>query len=81
MMTIKRFYLTFGIILFYLSSQAQGLKLSEKPEEFLADAKNVLAASGNPQANAITQNFDQNWNAGKISETQKMKNKLKAYLS
>ncbi|MEA5426408.1 hypothetical protein [Arcicella lustrica] len=70
-MTIKRFYLTFGIILFYLSSQAQGLKLSEKPEEFLADVKNVLAASGNPQANAIAQNFDQNWNAGKIAETQK----------
>ncbi|MEA5258118.1 hypothetical protein VB264_10030 [Arcicella aquatica] len=71
MMTIKRFYLIFGLILCCLTAHTQALKLSEKPEEFLADAKNVLMASGNPPASYIIQNLEKNWNSGTLSETQK----------
>jgi hypothetical protein len=64
------------ILCFALSSvcvYAQGLKISDKPEEFLADAKNFLALSGNPQAEGIAQNLDKLWNSGKLTETQKGK--------
>jgi hypothetical protein len=64
------------ILCFALSSvcvYAQGLKISDKPEEFLADAKNFLALSGNPQAEGIAQNFDKLWNSGKLTDAQKAK--------
>lgn len=70
-MNINRYLLLFVTILFSFFSQAQGLKMSDKPEEFLSDAQNFLAMSGNPAAESIAQSLDKNWNSGKISALQK----------
>ncbi|MEA5457797.1 hypothetical protein VB796_02030 [Arcicella sp. LKC2W] len=72
-MNIKSFLISLTLVLVYSFSNAQGLKLSDKPEEFLADAKNFLALSGNPQAETIAINFDKLWNSGKLTEPQKGK--------
>ena len=72
-MNTKSLLLSFTLVLGYFFSNAQGLKLSEKPEEFLADAKNFLALSNNPQAESIAQNFDKLWNSGKLTDSQKSK--------
>jgi hypothetical protein len=48
---------------FYHKTYGQGLKLSDKPEEFLADAQNVLSVSGNPQAESIAKGFEKLWNS------------------
>ena len=72
-MNTKSLLLSFMLVLGYFFSNAQGLKLSDKPEEFLADAKNFLALSNNPQAESIAQNFDKLWNSDKLTETQKNK--------
>jgi hypothetical protein len=72
-MNTKSLILSFMLMLGYFFSNSQGLKLSDKPEEFLADAKNFLALSNNPQAESIAQNFDKLWNSGKLTDTQKSK--------
>ena len=72
-MNIKSLLLSFMLMLGYFFSNAQGLKLSDKPEEFLADAKNFLALSNNPQAESIALNFDKLWNSGKLTDAQKSK--------
>ena len=72
-MNIKSFLISLTLVLIYSFSHAQGLKLSEKPEEFLADAKNLLVLSNNPQAESIAQNFDKLWNSGKLTDAQKSK--------
>ncbi len=72
-MNIKSLLLSFMLVLGYFFSNAQGLKLSDKPEEFLADAKNFLALSNNPQAESIAQNFDKLWNSDKLTDAQKSK--------
>lgn len=72
-MNIKSFLISLTLVLVYSFSNAQGLKLSDKPEEFLVDAKNFLALSGNPQAETIATNFEKLWNSGKLTEPQKVK--------
>ena len=72
-MHLKTFFISLMLVLVYSFSQAQGLKLSEKPEEFLADAKNFLAFSNNPQAASIAQSFDKLWSNGKLTDAQKSK--------
>jgi hypothetical protein len=72
-MNTKSLVLSVMLVLGYFFSNAQGLKLSDKPEEFLADAKNFLVLSNNPQAEAISLNFDKLWNSGKLTDTQKSK--------
>ncbi|MEY4538867.1 MAG: hypothetical protein RLZZ306_624, partial [Bacteroidota bacterium] len=72
-MNTKSLLLSFMLLLGYFFSNAQGLKLSDKPDEFLADAKNFLALSNNPQAELIAQNFDKLWNSGKLTDAQKSK--------
>jgi hypothetical protein len=58
---------------FTIKSYGQGLKLSDKPEEFLADAQNVLSVSGNPQAENIAKGFEKLWNSEKLGSPQKTK--------
>ena len=72
-MNTKPLLLSFLLVFGYFFSNAQGLKLSDKPEEFLVDAKNFLALSNNPQAESIAQNFDKLWNSGKLTDAQKSK--------
>ena len=72
-MNVKSILLSLMLTFGYFFSQAQGLKLSDKPEEFLADAKNFLALSNNPQAEVIAQNFDKLWTSGKLTDVQKAK--------
>jgi spore coat protein U-like protein len=72
-MNIKSLLISLTLVLVYSFSNAQRLKLSDKPEEFLADAKNFLALSNNSQAEQIAQNFDKLWNAGKLTDAQKSK--------
>ena len=72
-MNIKSSLFTICFAFLSVGLYAQGLKLSDKPEEFLADAKNFLAISGNPQAETIATNFDKLWNSGKLTEPQKAK--------
>jgi hypothetical protein len=72
-MNTKSLVLSFTLVLGYFFSNAQGLKLSDKPEEFLADAKNFLVLSNNPQADAISLNFEKLWNSDKLTDAQKSK--------
>ena len=72
-MNLKSLLIVLCFALSGVYSYAQGLKISDKPEEFLADAKNFLALSGNPQAESIAQNFDKLWNSGKLTDAQKTK--------
>ena len=72
-MNVKSILLSLVLTFGYFFSQAQGLKLSEKPEEFLADAKNFLALSNNSQAEVIAQNFEKLWTSGKLTDAQKAK--------
>ncbi|MCU0469453.1 MAG: hypothetical protein MUF58_12705 [Arcicella sp.] len=72
-MNIKSLVLGLILTLCYTVSKAQGLKLSDKPEEFLADAKNFIALSNNPQSESIATNFEKLWNSGKLTDAQKVK--------
>lgn len=60
-------------ILFSISTSGQGLKISDKADEFLKDAQNVLLVSQNPQAAGIGKNLETAWTGGKISEPNKQK--------
>ena len=72
-MKLKIYFLLVLGLLFTVKSYGQGLKLSDKPEEFLADAQNVLSVSGNPQAENIAKGFEKLWNSDKLSGAQKAK--------
>jgi hypothetical protein len=72
-MKLKIYFLLVLGLLFTIKSYGQGLKLSDKPEEFLADAQNVLSVSGNPQAESIAKGFEKLWNSDKLGSPQKTK--------
>ncbi|MDI9866187.1 hypothetical protein QM480_17725 [Flectobacillus sp. DC10W] len=72
-MKLKIYFLLVLGLLFTIKSYGQGLKLSDKPEEFLADAQNVLSVSGNPQAENIAKGFEKLWNSEKLGSPQKTK--------
>jgi len=72
-MNVKSVLLSFTLTFGYFFSQAQGLKLSEKPEEFLADAIKFLALSNDSHAEVIAQNFEKLWISGKLTDAQKAK--------
>jgi hypothetical protein len=72
-MKLKIYFLLVLGLLFTVTTYGQGLKLSDKPEEFLADAQNVLSVSGNPQAESIAKGFEKLWNSDKLASPQKTK--------
>lgn len=70
-MQLNKYALTFLSFFIISFAQAQGLKVSDKPAEFLPDAINLMAISGNPQTEAIATNFSAWWNGKTISDKQK----------
>jgi hypothetical protein len=72
-MKLKIYFLIMLGTLISSLSYSQGLRLSDKPEEFLADAQNILTVSGNPQAASIAQAFEKLWTSDKLTSTQKAK--------
>ncbi|MCS6822203.1 MAG: hypothetical protein NZ551_10085 [Microscillaceae bacterium] len=57
--------------LFSLISYAQMSKLSDNPEEFIAQVRDMLLKVQKPEVTMIAEAFLSNWNGGKINSTQK----------
>lgn len=49
------------IITSFIEANAQSIKLSEKPEDFLKDTKAMLVGSNNPQAVLVATSFENVW--------------------
>jgi hypothetical protein len=69
----KIIILLFTILLVNFEMSAQALKISDKPDEFITDVPNVMAATGMPQAETIGKNLQTLWTNGKFSNDQKTK--------
>ena len=63
----------FALLLNVHFANAQGLRLSEKPEEFIKDVAISLATTQNPQAEGVAKNLENLWTNGKINDANKVK--------